>query len=104
MKNELRTEFQTVLDKRAVLLETYVESRVNEVHKETNSTLEQFKEIVAVVRESQERMWRAIDGMSKEVQELFKGTLALRMTKKQSLRQHLHIRLRKNQLQQVHPP
>ena len=28
-----------------------------------------MKETVAVVRESQERMWRAIDGMSKDLQE-----------------------------------
>ena len=51
-------------------LETYIESRVNEVHRETSSTLEQLKETVAAVRESQERMWRAIDGMSKDVQAL----------------------------------
>ena len=51
-------------------LETYVESRVNEVRRETSSNLEQLKETVAAVRESQERMWQAIDGMSKDVQEL----------------------------------
>ena len=44
--------------------------RVNEVRQDTNSTLEQLKEIVAAFRESQERMWRAIDEMSKDVQEL----------------------------------
>ena len=37
---------------------------------EISSTLEQLKETVAAVRESQERMWWAIDGMSKDVQEL----------------------------------
>ena len=47
-----------------------MESRVNEVRQETSSTLEQLEETVAAVRESQERMWRAIDGMSKDVQEL----------------------------------
>ena len=51
-------------------LETYVESRVNEVHRETSSTLEQLKETVAAVHESQERIWQAIEGMSKDVQEL----------------------------------
>ena len=70
MKTELRTEFKAALNRKAVSLETYMESRVNEVHQETNSTLEQLKETVAAVHESQERMWRAIDRMSKDVQEL----------------------------------
>ena len=51
VKTELRTEFKAALDKKAVLLETYVESRVNEVCQDTNSTLEQLKETVAVVCE-----------------------------------------------------
>ena len=62
LKNELRTEFQTALDNRAVSLETYVQSRVNEVRQETYSTLETLKETVAAVRESQEKMWWAMDG------------------------------------------
>ena len=47
-----------------------METRVNEVRQSTTSTLEQLKETIAVVRESQERMWWAIDGMSTEIQEL----------------------------------
>ena len=70
VKTELRTEFKAALGKKVVSLETYVESRVNEVRQEISSTLDQLKETVVAVRESQERMWRAIDGMSKEVQEL----------------------------------
>ena len=70
VKTELRTEFKAALDRKVVSLETYVESRVNEVRRETSSTLEQLKETMAAVCESQERMWRAIDGMSKDVQEL----------------------------------
>ena len=31
---------------------------------------EQLKETIVAVRESQERMWWAIDGMSKDIQEL----------------------------------
>ena len=57
VKTELRTEFKAALDKKTVLLETYVESRVNEVHQETSSILEQLKETVVAVCESQERMW-----------------------------------------------
>ena len=70
VKTELSTEFKAALDRKVVSLETYVESRVNEVRRETSSTLDQLKETVAAVCESQERMWRAIDGMSKDVQEL----------------------------------
>ena len=70
VKTELRTEFKAALDRKAVSLETYVESRVNEVRQETSSTLEQLKENVVAVLESQERMWRAIDGMSKDFEEL----------------------------------
>ena len=53
VKTELRTEFKAALDRKAVSLKTYVESRVNEVRQETSSTLEQLKETVAAVRESQ---------------------------------------------------
>ena len=70
VKDDLRTEFQTALENRAVSLETYIQSRVNEVRQETYSTLEILKETVAAVRESQEKMWRAMDGMSNEIQEL----------------------------------
>ena len=82
---ELRTEFKVALDKKAVSLDTYVESRVNDVRQETSSTLQQLKETVAAVRESQERMWKAIDGMSKDVQELVQKMLELRKTRIQSL-------------------
>ena len=70
VKTELRTEFKAALDKTTVSLETYMETRLNKVRQDTNSTLEQLKETVAAVYESQERMWRTIDGMSKDVQEL----------------------------------
>ena len=50
VKTELRTEFKAALDRKAVSLETYVESRVNEVRRETSSTLDQLKETVAAVR------------------------------------------------------
>ena len=70
VNDELRTEFKAALDRKAVSLETYVESRVNEVRQEPSSTLKQLKETIAAVRESQERMWRAIDGRSKDAQEL----------------------------------
>ena len=52
VKTELRTEFSTALDKTAVLLQTYMEMRVNEVRQSTKSTLEELKETVVAVRES----------------------------------------------------
>ena len=41
----------------------------NEVCEATTSTLQDIKNQVAVIRESQEKMWRSIDGMSKELQD-----------------------------------
>ena len=72
-KKELRIEFATMLNKKVVSLEARVEAKANEIRQDTASTLEELKVIVAPVRESQERMWRAIDNMSKEVQELVQG-------------------------------
>ena len=40
VKTELRTEFKGSLDKKAVLLEMYVEMRVNEDRQSTASTLD----------------------------------------------------------------
>ena len=45
----------------------------NEVHKETALTLQEINNQVAAVQESQEKMWRAIGGMSKELQDLAQG-------------------------------
>ena len=51
VKTELRTEFKAALDRKPVSLETYVESRVNEIRQETNSTLEELRETIAAVCE-----------------------------------------------------
>ena len=67
MKTELRTEFTAALSKKVVLLETHVAATVNEVCQDNTSTLEELKTTVVVVPKSQEKMWQAIDGMSKEV-------------------------------------
>ena len=56
MKPELRMEFRLALDKKAVSLEACVETRVNKVRQDTTTTLEQLKEIVVAVCESQEKM------------------------------------------------
>ena len=67
VKTKLKTEFTTMLNKKMVFLEAHVESRVNEARQDIASTLEELKAIVVVIRESQEKMWWAIDGMSKEL-------------------------------------
>ena len=58
-------------------MEARVEAKVNEVHQDTTSTLEELKAMVVAVRESQERMWWAIDGMSKEIQKLVEGDASM---------------------------
>ena len=56
-----------MLNRKVVLLEACVEAKANEIRQDIPSTLEELKATMAVVRESQEKMWRAIDGISKEV-------------------------------------
>ena len=58
-----RQNFTAMLNKKVVSLEARVEGR----RQDTASTLEDLQVIVVTVRDSQERMWHAIDGMSKEV-------------------------------------
>ena len=72
-KTELRRDFAAMLNRKVVLLEVRVEAKANEIRQDTTSTLEELKSIVAEVFESQERMWWALDSMSKEVQELVHG-------------------------------
>ena len=52
-----------------------MEVKYNEVHKETASTLQDIKDQVAAIRDSQQKMWRTIDSMGKELQELVRGML-----------------------------
>ena len=70
MKIELRREFTAMLNRKVVSLEARVEAKPNEICQDIASTVEELKSIVAAIRESQERMWRDINRMSKEVQEL----------------------------------
>ena len=60
----------TMLNRKMVPLEVRVEAKANEIHQDIASILEGLKSIVAAVRESQEKMWQAIDSMSTKVQEL----------------------------------
>ena len=69
-KTELRTEFAAMVNRKVVLLEARVEAKVNEVRQDTTSLLEDLKAIVAVVRESQEKMGQAMERMGNELHEL----------------------------------
>ena len=66
-KTELRTEFAAMLNRKVVLLDACVEAKANEIRQDTASTLEELKSFVVVVRESQEKVWLAIEGISKEI-------------------------------------
>ena len=55
-KTELRTELAAMINRKVVSLEARVEAKVNEVHQDTTSLLEELKATVAVVYESQEKM------------------------------------------------
>ena len=67
VKTELKMEFTAMLNRKVVSLEALVETKANEIHQDTTSTLEELKSIVVAVRESQEKMWQAIKGIGKEV-------------------------------------
>ena len=69
-KIEMRTEFIAMLNRKVVLLEAHVEAKANEIRQDTTSTLDKLKSIVVAVGESQDKMWPAIEGISKEVQGL----------------------------------
>ena len=50
-----------------------MEPKFNKVHQDTTSLLQELKSIVTAIHESQKRMWRIIDSMRKEVQEVVHG-------------------------------
>ena len=51
-KTKLRTELAAMVNRKMVLLEARVEAKVNEVHQDTASLLEDLKATVAPVHES----------------------------------------------------
>ena len=59
-----------MINRKVVSLETRMEAKVNEVRRDTTSLLEKLKTMVAVVRESQEKIGQALERMTNEVQEL----------------------------------
>ena len=51
-------------------MEARGEAKANEIRQDIASTLEELKATMAAIREVQEKMWRAIDDISKELQRL----------------------------------
>ena len=66
-KTELRTELAAMINQKVVSLEACMEAKVNEVREDTTPLLGELKTIVAVVRESQEKMGQAMERMSNEL-------------------------------------
>ena len=56
-------------------MEIGLEEKMNEAHQATMTRLQEIKDSLAVVQENQQKMWRAIDRMTKEVQELVQGDI-----------------------------
>ena len=69
-KTELRTEFVVIINRKVVPLKARVEAKVNKVHQDTTSLLEELKATMAVVCESQRKMGQAMERMSNELQEI----------------------------------
>ena len=61
------------VNKKIAVLEAKLESKMNETHQTTATTLQGINEIVAALRDSQQKMWRVIECMSNELQELIPG-------------------------------
>ena len=51
-------------------LETKLETKMNEVHHTTATHLQEIKDLVVAVQESQQKMWGSIEKISKDLQEL----------------------------------
>ena len=66
-KTELRTEFVAMLNRKVVSREAHMEAKANGIRQDTACNLEELKSTAVAVHESQEKMWRAINGMSAEV-------------------------------------
>ena len=68
-----------MLDQKISSLDMRVKVKYNETYQETTSKLQEIKDQVTVIRESQEKMCRAIDGMGKTCLNWPKGMLVQMM-------------------------
>ena len=63
----MKTQLVAMMDRKLASLEARMVAQYNEVHEETTSTLQEINKQVVAVRESQEKMSRATNGMGKEL-------------------------------------
>ena len=73
----LKSEILREVDKDIEVLETRLMVKMNEAHQTMATRLQEIKDSVMVVGDSQWKMWRVIKRMSKELQELVRGMLVL---------------------------
>ena len=69
----LKSQILAEVDRNVASLEVEGEVCFNQVYQETAATLQEIKDLVEATQESQEKMWRVVEGMSKELEELAQG-------------------------------
>ena len=68
--SELKTQILQEIDKEITTLETKLMVKMNEDRQTTATRLQGIKDSVAVVQESQQRMWGTIERVSNDLQDL----------------------------------
>ena len=63
----LKTKMLRDVDPEVAALEVRLEAKINKTHQTIVTCLQEIIDAVAAVRESQTKVWRAINGMSKEL-------------------------------------
>ena len=67
---ELKTQILQEIDKEITVVKTKLMVKMNEDHQTTATRLQEIKDSVAVVQNSQQRMWGTIERISNDLQEL----------------------------------
>ena len=68
--DELKAEILTRVDRKMTALETHLMHCMNEDCQTTGTHLQKINDLVAVVRDGRQKMWGAIERISKDLQEL----------------------------------
>ena len=63
----LKTEILTKVDRKMIALETRLMHHMNEDHQTTATRLQEINDLVAEVRDGQQKMWEAIERMRKDL-------------------------------------
>ena len=75
--HELKTEILAEVDQHMTALETHLMNRMNEDRQTTANRLQEINELVAAVRDGQQRIWGAIERISKDLQELIQRDVGI---------------------------